>query len=129
MAGEWRLSFVSFLLFLGLPIGVPIGAYLLSVLLVPDLDDLEEVDLRASYFSNRRWFFGLLVLLPLISLLHEQVHGGHIQWDVDAAFRLGFVTVALLGLSVQRALVHWVLTVGFAIGFAAYVGLLFLRLP
>lgn len=128
-AFEWQASaswnFFSFLLFLGLPI----GAYLLSVLLVPDLDDPEEVDLRASYFSNRRWFFGLLVLLPIISLLHEQVHGGRIQWDVDAAFRLGFVAVALLALFVRQVVVHWVLTVGFAIGFAAYVALLFLRLP
>lgn len=128
-AFEWHSSgtwnFFSFLLFLGLPI----GAYLLSVLLVPDLDEPEEVDLRSSYFANRGWFFGLLGLLPVISLLHEQVHGGLIQWDVDAAFRLGFGVIALVGFSVERERVHWVLTVGFALGFAVYVGLLFSRLP
>lgn len=123
IGGSW--GFFSFLLFLGLPI----GAYLLSVLLVPDLDDPEEVDLRASYFANRHWFFGILALLPVVSLLHEQVRSGSVQWDVDAAFRLGFVAVALLGVFVRRVFVHWMLAIGFAGGFAAYVGLLFARLP
>lgn len=122
-SGAW--NFFSFLLFLGLPI----GAYLLSVLLVPDLDDPEEVDLRTSYFDNRRWFFALLVLLPVVSLAHEQVQGGHIQWDVDAAFRVGFGVVAFAGLVVRQVAAHWGLTIGFALGFAAYVGLLFSRLP
>jgi hypothetical protein len=128
-AFEWESSavwtFFSFLLFLMLPI----GAYLLSVLLVPDLDAPDAVDLRASYFANRRWFFGLLTVLPLVSLLHEQVHGGLVQWDADAGFRLGFLAVALVGLGVRREFVHWILAVGFALGFAAYVGLLFSRLP
>jgi hypothetical protein len=121
--GPW--TFFSFLLFLGLPI----GAYLLSVLLVPDLDDPAAVDLRRSYFANRRWFFGGLALLPLLSLLHEQVHGGFVRWDVDAFFRLGFGAVALIGLGTRRPVVHWLLTVGFGLGFAVYVGLLFGRLP
>lgn len=128
-AFEWQSSgawnFFSFLLFLGLPI----GAYLLSVLLVPDLEDPEDVSLRASYFANRRWFFGLLLLLPVISLLHEHLHGGHVQWDVDAGFRIGFVIVAIIGLVVKRVVGHWLLTIGFALGFAVYVGLLFSRLP
>lgn len=128
-AFEWQASgtwtFFPFLLFLG----VPIGAYLLSVLLVPDLDDPETKDLRESYFANRRWFFGILALLPVLSLLHEQVQGGGIQWDVDAVFRIGFLAVVLLGLFVRRVLVHWGVAIGFALGFAAYVGLLFTRLP
>jgi len=48
-AFEWQSSgtrtFFSFLLFL-----VPIGADLLRVLVVPDLDEPESVDLRESYF-------------------------------------------------------------------------------
>lgn len=128
-AFEWQASgawdFFSFLLFLSLPI----GAYLLSVLLVPDLEDPEEVDLRASYFSNRRWFFAILALLPFVSLLHEQVQGGLIQWDVDAGFRIGFLVIALVGLFVKRVVLHWLLTLGFALGFAAYVALLFSQLP
>jgi hypothetical protein len=121
--GAW--DFFSFLLFLGLPI----GAYLLSVLLVPDLEEPEEVDLRASYLANRSWFFALLAVLPVISLAHEQVQGGAVQWDIDAAFRVGFLAVALVGLSVKRVVVHWLVTIGFALGFGAYVALLFSRLP
>jgi hypothetical protein len=128
-AFEWQSSgtwtFFPFLLFLALPI----GAYLLSVLLVPDLDEPEGTDLKASYFANRRWFFAVLALLPVLSLIHEQMHAGFIQQDADAAFRLGFVAVALVGLGVRRESAHWILTVGFGLGFAVYVALLFSRLP
>lgn len=121
-AGSW--TFFPFLLFLALPV----GAYLLSVLLVPDLDALGTVDLKAGYFKNRRWFFGVLLLLPVLSLIHEQVQGGRVAWDLDAFFRLGFLAVALLGLSVRDIRVHWALTVGFALTFLLYIGLLFRRI-
>lgn len=118
-------TFFTFLLFLTLPI----GAYVASVLLVPDLDDDDGVDLRASYFTNRRWFFGIIALLPIVSLLHERIHAGSVRWDVDVAFRVGFFIVAGIGFVVKRRAVHWILSVGFAAGFAGYVALLFLRLP
>lgn len=128
-AFEWQSSgtwtFFAFLLFLGLPI----GAYLLSVLIVPDLDEAEAPNLRTSYFSNRRWFYALLSLLPIVSLLHEHVHGGRILWDVDALFRIGFTGTALVGVVVENERLHWILTLGYAIGLVVYVVLLFVRLP
>ncbi len=128
-AFEWQSahpwSFLPFLLFLMLPI----GAYLLSVLLVPDLDRPGDLDLKTSYFRNRRWFFGILALLPLISLLHEAVHAGGIQWDADPVFRVGFAVLAGVGFVFRRPAVHWGVTLAFASGFAVYVGLLFRQLP
>jgi hypothetical protein len=121
--GTW--GFFPFLLFLSLPV----GAYLLSVLLVPNLDAPDRVDLETSYFAQRRWFFGLLTLLPILSLLHEQVQSGQVARDIDAAFRLGFAATALLGLAVRSRRGHWIVTAGFALAFAAYVALLFRRLP
>jgi len=63
-AFEWQSAptwdFLASLVFLLLPV----GAYLLSVLLVPDLDQPGEMDLRASYVQNRARFFGRLALPP-----------------------------------------------------------------
>lgn len=118
-------TFFTFLLFLTLPI----GAYLASVLLVPDLDAADRVDLRRSYFANRRWFFGIVAALPVLSVLHERIHSGTVPVDVDLAFRVGFFVVALVGFAVRRRVVHWGLAITFGVAFAAYVVLLFLRLP
>jgi len=127
-AFEWQSAptwdFLAFLVFLLLPI----GAYLLSVLLVPDLDQPGEMDLRASYFQNRPWFFGLLALVPLISLLHEAIHATIVA-DIDLWFRLGFTVLAGAGLLTRRPAAQWAVTLLFASGFAAYVGLLFVQLP
>jgi hypothetical protein len=128
-AFEWQSrsswTFFAFLLFLALPI----GAYLLSILLVPDLDRAEDPDLRQSYFANRVWFFGLLSAMPVVSLLHEAVHGGAIEPDADAAFRVVFGLTALLGLGSRNESVHWGIALGYAAAFAAYVAVLFRRLP
>jgi len=128
-AFEWQAAptweFTGFLIFLFLPI----GAYLLSVLLVPDLDRPGDLDQRASYFRNRPWFFGLLTLIPLFSLAHEAIHSGGLVVDADLFFRLGFAGLALVGLLIRNAVVHWIVTAIFAAGFAGYIGLLFDQLP
>lgn len=128
-AFEWQSAptwdFAVFLLFLFLPI----GAYMLSVLLVPDFDRPGDLDQRAGYFRNRPWFFGLLTLIPLFSLAHETLHTGGLVVDADLFFRLGFAGLALVGFFVRNATVHWIVTGIFGTGFAAYIGLLFLQLP
>jgi len=128
-AFEWQdervWSFLAFLLFLSLPI----SAYLLGVLLVPDLDRAGPVDLKANYFSNRVAFYSILTILPIASLLHEALHGGNIHWDLDAAFRIGFSLVAVFGLLYDQRGLHWGVTAVFTMAFLSYVGLLFTRLP
>ena len=90
---DW--NFFSFLLFLLIPVLVA----LLSYLIVPDLDEEQEVNLKASYFENRQWFFGLLAVVPVISLTEEYVLEyatvGETRPDADAAFRVIFIVLAL----------------------------------
>jgi hypothetical protein len=119
---DW--TFFSFLLVLA----IPTLAYLLSALLVPDFDRETDIDLKASYFENRRWFFGLFTLIPLVSLVQEAVISSGIRWDADPVFRLGFLVLGLVGVSTRRERVHqWLAPVGF-IAFAGYITFLFLRL-
>ena len=119
---EW--TFLNFVLVLSIPAVV----YLISVLLAPDFDREARIDLRASYFAHRRWFFGLFALLPVLSLAQEYAISGHIQLDSDPIFRLGFLALAMVGLSSARERLHRTLAVATIVVFAAYVGLLFVEL-
>lgn len=119
---EWH--FFSFLLYLL----IPIGASVLSYLVVPPLDGDAVVDLKASYHENRAWFFGLFGVLPLISLLEEHVRDDGLPWDVDVLFRIVFAALAFIVAGTRNERVH-LLNALLALGlFFAYVGLLFLRL-
>ena len=119
---EW--SFVAFVLVLA----IPMIAYLMSVLISPDFDREDVVDLRASYFEQRRWFFGLFALLPATSLAQEYVLNGAIESDADPVFRLGFLLLALLGFLSARERFHQLLALSVLASFSAYVGMLFLNL-
>ena len=119
---EW--SFVAFVMVLA----VPVVAYLMSVLLAPDFDRENVVDLRASYFEHRRWFFALFGLLPLTSLAQEYVIRGSIARDADPIFRLGFLLLALLGFASPHERLHRLLAALVLTCFGIYVGALFLRL-
>ena len=119
---EW--TFGNFVLVLAIPAVV----YVISVLLSPDFDREERIDLRASYFAHRRWFFGLLALLPILSLAQEYAISGHIQLDPDPLFRLAFLALALVGLGSANERLHRVLAIVTIVIFATYVGMLFLEL-
>lgn len=119
---EW--SFIAFVLVLAIPVLI----YVISVLLTPDFDREEEVDLRVSYFGHRRWFFGLFALLPAISLLQEFVIRGWIQGDADPLFRAGFIVLAILGFSSGNERLHRYLAFIGLVSIGTYIGLLFLHL-
>ncbi|HEU5208007.1 MAG TPA: hypothetical protein VFU06_01245 [Longimicrobiales bacterium] len=119
---EW--SFIDFALLLALPT----IAFMVSVLLSPDFDREEIVDLRARYYEHRRWFYGLFALLPLASLAQERAIRGFIQLDADPAFRLAFVGLSAIGFASTRERVHYAITIIALAGFAMYIGMLFLEL-
>jgi hypothetical protein len=88
---EW--TFFGFLSFLLLPILISLVSYIL----IPDLEgEQHEMDLRASFMENRSWFHGLLATAVAISLGRDLLEDGRAALDLDAAFRSGFLLVALL---------------------------------
>jgi hypothetical protein len=118
---EW--NFFSFLLYLLMPI----LAFMLSYLVLPELGEEDEIDLAANFEDNRPWFFALLALLPCVSLVEEGVRGG-LRVDSDAAFRVVFAAMALVASRVRSARFHlWNAFVALFL-ICAYVAMLFLRL-
>ncbi len=61
----------------------------------PDFDRDEALDLRANYYAQARWFFGMLVAILLFSMLREYVLTGHVQEPADFAFHIA----AIIGFS------------------------------
>lgn len=122
--GDTEWHFFAFLLYLSIPITV----FLLSYLVVPDLDDAEGVDLARNFDDNRPWFFALLAALPAISLAEETMRDGRLPLDADAVYRAGLL-VASLGASVIRsARFHLTYALLSLASLCGYVVVLFLRL-
>jgi hypothetical protein len=106
----------------------PTLAFLLSYLVLPELGDEDEIDLPANFAGNRPWFFALLALLPLVSLMDEYIDVGTIPRDADAAFRVLFLVLSVMAGRVRSARVQlWIAATTLAL-LCGYVGLLFLHL-
>lgn len=120
---EW--NFFLFLLYLTMPI----VAFLLSYLVLPELGDEDDVDLAANFADNRPWFFGLLAVLPAASLVEQWATMPGLGLDADLAFRLLFLALALVAACIRSTRWHfWLALSGLAL-ICAYLGSLFLHLP
>lgn len=78
---QWR--FFSFLLYLL----IPVCAFMLSYLILPELGDEDVVDLPANFDAGRPWFFGFLASLPTLSLIEQAINHGGLPMDADVVFR------------------------------------------
>lgn len=119
---EW--TFVTFLLVLLIPVLV----YFLTFLLVPDVGGAQGVDLRADYYAGRRAFFGVLALVPVVSLVMDFTLSGRVYADADVGVRLGYVVLAGVGFVSAGERVHQTLAAVGLGAFVAYIAFLFLRL-
>lgn len=99
-AQDW--NFFMFLFYLLMPI----LAFLLSYLVLPELGDEDEIDLAANFEGNRPWFFGLAALMLATSLAEQAVRVGRLPMDADVAFRVVFLAISLAGAWIRSARVH-----------------------
>jgi len=90
-----EMGLAQFLLFLLLPFGAMILSSLTNPTVEPTVDQLEEFE------SQRLAFFGILALLPVISLLREVVAGETIPLDADLIYRVLVFIGAILGLFIR----------------------------
>ena len=106
----------------------PILLFFLSALIWPDFDRDEALDLRANYFAQTRWFFGILITLVLFSLAREWVMTGHVQSPLDFVFHLLLIVSAAGGALFANETYHRVMAPLTSALFVVYIALLFTAL-
>jgi hypothetical protein len=114
-------TFVAF----NLTLMQPILLFFLSALVMPDFDRDETIDLRANYFSQVRWFFGIIVALLVVSLLRTYVIAGQLPAPADLAFHIAFIVGALPAALIKHERFHQVAALVAAAAIFAYVAALF----
>ena len=106
----------------------PILLFFLSALALPDFDRDEALDLRANYFAQARWFFGMLVALVFVSLVRNVILTGHLQEPADLSFHLLFIVGGAGGALLTNEIYHKVLAPLSVAIYATYIALLFTAL-
>jgi hypothetical protein len=121
-AARWTFLDFSLVLLQTVPL------YLMAGLVLPDIDVERGLDLRDHYYAHHRWFFSLLVLLILISLVKVRVLIGHWPEPEDTAFQLAFVVPAAIGAWTRREWYHKFQAPLAVAGLGAYIVTLFTHL-
>jgi hypothetical protein len=102
--------------------------YMLSALVLPDVPAEQPVDLSGHFERHRKIFFAFLIGMLASSIFKEAVLEHRLATPLNLAFHLAFAIVALAGfLFVSKRVQLAVALIG-AVGFLAYVALLFTRL-
>ena len=105
-----------------------IAQYLLAGIVFPDFSRDADIDLHEHYWAHVRWFFGLFVLVLLISLTKSEVVYGKLPDHEDLAFHGVFIALSATAFATRRARYHEFLALFGAGVFCAYVVALFTRL-
>jgi glucose-6-phosphate-specific signal transduction histidine kinase len=87
-------------------LSVPLLLYLVSHLVVPELDDGLAHDLREYYYRHARWTHGLLLTIAVISLAGEAFILGHFDLTPPRMLRLTFAAVLLPGVLSANPAIH-----------------------
>lgn len=119
-----RWTFLDF----GLVLLQTVPLYLMAGLVLPDVDVERGLDLRDHYYAHHRWFFALLVLLILFSLVKVRVLTDHWPEPADTGFQLAFAVGAAIGAWTRREGYHTLQAPLALIGVMAYIVTLFTHL-
>jgi hypothetical protein len=102
--------------------------YLLAALALPNFAGPAIVDLRQNYFKHKAWFFGILILVLLDSLLKTFVIDGSLTGTLDLGFHFIWITTALIAAVTSKDWYHRAYLYVSYVLVLTYIGLLFTNL-
>jgi hypothetical protein len=105
----------------------PIALYLLAIVLLPSAN-AAELDLKANYFQQRHWFFGLLIALLVVSISKDLVLKGALPDTPNLVFHAVFLTGSGIALATESNTYHRCFAYFMATIMLAYIALLFATL-
>jgi hypothetical protein len=103
---------------------VPIGAYVLSALLVAEPAEM-PIDLRREYFVRRPVFFGVIIATIAASYLPDLLVSGNVGNPSDAWTKAGMIAINVPALFTANETYHKLLAVIALLIFCGYVAILF----
>lgn len=80
----------------------PVLLFLLTAIIVPNVVDGSPVDLRASFFRERRWFFGVQAGVVCISALKDIVLYGHVPRGATLAGHAAYFVLAACAFAISN---------------------------
>ena len=106
----------------------PLVLSLLASLVIPDMSGDAHIDLRANYYAQSRWFFSLMILLLVVSLVKDLVLTGSLPSRLNVAAHLTFMVTSGIVIATRREGYHLQLAPFTIAMMLAYIGVLFARL-
>lgn len=92
-AVEWNFFYFLFVLL------SPVTLFLAATFALPDVGEERTIDMRAYYWDNRRFFFGLLAASTLLDAVRRGVHAGTMADPGALANAITGLLLASLGAS------------------------------
>lgn len=120
MRYQQRWTFLQFVVVLLQPITL----FLLTSVVLPSAN-AAVLDLRTNYFAQRRWLFGLLIVLLAVSVARDFVLTGSLPATTNLLFHALFLITAVGGLVTGRESYHRLFAYFSAAVIAAYIALLY----
>jgi hypothetical protein len=102
--------------------------YLAAGVCMPEVPKTEAVDMRAAYFANKSWFFGLLAVTVAATIFKDYILIGHLTSGGNLIFLLVYCIAAIIAAATNAGWYHWILAPFAAIGILVYSALLSFRL-
>jgi hypothetical protein len=100
--------------------------FLMAVLVFPGPHSND--DLRSNYFAQRRWLFGLLMALLVVSVLKDLIRSGDLPEAPNLVFHGVFFSIAATGFATESERTHHGLVVAALASIALYILVLFATL-
>jgi hypothetical protein len=79
----------------------PVLLFLLTAIIVPNIVDGSPIDLRASFFRERRWFFGVQIGLVCVSALKDIALYGLVPRGAVLAAHTSYLILAACAFSIS----------------------------
>ncbi|MEJ2541407.1 MAG: hypothetical protein P8188_15800 [Gemmatimonadota bacterium] len=105
----------------------PMSLFLLTVMVFPS-SDARRQDPKVNFFHQRLWFFGLLVVLLVVSIAKDLILEGRLPEPLNLAFHGVFFAAAILGMLMKGERGHRALAYTVLVVFVVYTVLLFFEL-
>jgi hypothetical protein len=106
---------------------VPIGAYVLSALIVAEPAEL-PIDLRAEYFVRRQVFFGVILATLAASYLPDLLVSGTLGNSLDASMKAFMMAISAGALFSANETYHKFNAIAALLMFCGYIGVLFAQI-